>query len=531
MFNNLHRAAVLEGSNDTDVAAGIVRLSFASEARVLRRDDQFGRYYEVLSHSPGDANLGLLNRAGVLLEGHDDHRVIGDVVPDSARVEADRRTRAKVRVSDPAWRERVARGEFPKGVSVGYSQLSVVERAEAGDGTPVLKFSWQPYEVSFLRDDQPPADDSVGVNRARPSHNMPNSIDRLLEAALSGTRATEGRYTREQIRDEFSLGTLLRGEPDSFTREIAESPHSMSRSSGGSFVPFSALCPRRRDTQATIFAQGGAFVPTDLHDPAIELLRNHCVAVPLGAKVISGLKGNFAIPQIMTGPTVQSLTEIAGATASNIVTNQQALAPCRVTTQINVSTQLLKQTGGAFEDVLRQEIAAQIGVNLDQQLLFGTGSQSQIQGLTATSGVSSMIWGGPASWSGIVANETALANANADFTSRLGWAISPSTRARWRSIPKSGGGATVITLFLLDDAQTVAGYPALASNQLSGQNQSILADWSQLWILIWGDGLDFVINPYTQAPSGKTVITAHLWANLLVRHAQSFCVSADAANQ
>jgi len=72
----LHRSAGLEVGTGAETEAGIVRLSFASEAAVLREDPELGRYYEVLSHAPGDAVLGFLNRSGVLLEGHDERKPI-----------------------------------------------------------------------------------------------------------------------------------------------------------------------------------------------------------------------------------------------------------------------------------------------------------------------------------------------------------------------------------------------------------------------------------------------------------------------
>ena len=72
---------------------------------------------------------------------------------------------------------------------------------------------------------------------------------------------------------------------------------------------------------------------------------------------------------------------------------------------------------------------------------------------------------------------------------------------------------------------------ALTANQLSGTHQSVFGNWSDVWILVWGDGIDFVVDRFTQSPAGRVIVTAHLWFNILVRHPQSFCVSADPANQ
>ena len=523
-----YRAAVLEAGSDTEAAAGIVSLSFASESPVLR-DEEGGKYFEVLSHAPGDANLGTLNRAGVLLEGHDDKKEIGEVVPGSARVDPDRKTRAKVKVTDPTWRNRIAAGDLPKGVSVGYVQIAVVSRTDGP--IPTLRFSWRPYECSFLRDDQPAADPSVGINRSRPS-NMTNSntLDRLLELALSGSRASEGRYTREQCNREFSLLDICRGAPAGITREIASTEHTFGPySPPGSFVPFGALLPRRRDfTAGDGLQSGGAFVATDLH-PAIELLRNHVCAVPLGARVFPGLRGNFALPRITSAVAPQSLSEIAQAALSQFTVEQPGFAPCRATVEVLVSAQLFRQTGDGAEDVIRSEIASQVGVVVDRLVLQGQGAGDEPLGIMNTVGVGSVVYGGPATWPQILASESSLAAANADFTSRLGWAISPATRARWKNIPRIAGSTT--PSFIMEGDQTVNGYRSISTNQLSGNHQSVFGNFSDCLILVWGEGLDFTVERCSQAQSGKIAITATLFFNVLVRHPQSFCVSADPANQ
>lgn len=156
------REALLEGN---PTKTGIVKLSFASELPVKRRDKK-GVYWEVLSHSPGDANLGLLNRAGMVLENHDEKKEIGDVVKGSAEVCADKKTRAEIEIFDGLWLGRSKAFPMQIGVSVGYEQLSVVrELPEDENGIPTRILSWRAYEVSLLTVE--PADDTVGINRSK----------------------------------------------------------------------------------------------------------------------------------------------------------------------------------------------------------------------------------------------------------------------------------------------------------------------------------------------------------------------------
>lgn len=163
MARKFFRDAVLE-SNGTDLALGIARLSFASELPVLRKDKR-GKFWEVLSHSPGDANLGLLNKEGVVLENHDDTREIGVVEKDSAKVDADKKTRATIKIDDGHWQGEVRSKSSTIPVSVGYNRLSELSETPGPDGIPTRRYSWAPYEISLLTVD--PADDTVGINRMK----------------------------------------------------------------------------------------------------------------------------------------------------------------------------------------------------------------------------------------------------------------------------------------------------------------------------------------------------------------------------
>lgn len=156
------RNALLEAkTSDT----GIVKLSFASEKPVLRRD-KAGKYWEVLSHAAGDANLGLLNRAGMVLQDHDEKQEIGDVVKNTAKVCPDKKTRAEIQIFDGLWLNRAKSNPADIPVSVGYNRLSMLrELAADAEGIVTRVYSWRPYEISLLTVEA--ADDGVGVGRSK----------------------------------------------------------------------------------------------------------------------------------------------------------------------------------------------------------------------------------------------------------------------------------------------------------------------------------------------------------------------------
>lgn len=156
------RTALLE---QKDAATGIVKLCFASEKPVLRRDKS-GKYWEVLSHAAGDANLGLLNRAGMVLQDHDEKQEIGDVVKGTAKVCADKKTRAEIQIFDGIWINRAKTDPSDIPVSVGYNRLSVVKTLVADEnGIETRVYSWRPYEISLLTVEA--ADDNAGIGRSK----------------------------------------------------------------------------------------------------------------------------------------------------------------------------------------------------------------------------------------------------------------------------------------------------------------------------------------------------------------------------
>ena len=142
-----------------------VELAFSSEEPVER---WWGT--EILDHSPGAVRLDRLNNGGPLLVEHDTRDHIGIV--EEARIDPDRRGRAKVRFSSSARGEEVFRdvkGGIRVNVSVGY-RIHEIEIVKEGDPSSYSSdetgraTDWEPLEMSLVA---VPADPTVGVNRSQ----------------------------------------------------------------------------------------------------------------------------------------------------------------------------------------------------------------------------------------------------------------------------------------------------------------------------------------------------------------------------
>jgi hypothetical protein len=305
-------------------------------------------------------------------------------------------------------------------------------------------------------------------------------------------------------------------------------------------VPLDVICPGlgRRDLSAGVFGSGGALIETQVDENVIPLLRNQPVVKKLGCTILSGLEGNFALPRQTSASTAQNVSEVGQVQISNPSFDQVVMTPHRISCSVQFSRQLLMQSSPDVEELIRSDISAQVNLALDRVALWGSGSADEPQGLLNCAGVGSTLFGGTATWAEIVSFESALGSANVlNDDGSFGWAITPATKGRWKSIAKTGIGVTsVVPVFLInsDDEDNkglfrVNGYKAAATNQIPN-NIAIFGKWSDLVIGIFSSP-DFIYDPFTGATAATIRLTLNLFVDVAVRHPQSFCISADSSIQ
>jgi HK97 family phage major capsid protein len=290
-----------------------------------------------------------------------------------------------------------------------------------------------------------------------------------------------------------------------------------------------------RDMQATVFAQGGAFVPTLLVVPVIEILRNLVICDKLGARTMAGLTGNVVIPRQEAAATAYSVPEIGALTASGQILGQIAMTPHRVGATQNYSKQFVMQSTPDAEAFLRDDLFKVIALQHDRLLLNGQGSADEPLGVMNQLGVNSMLWNGPASYTNAVLMETLARTLN--VVGPGAYVSTPAVKGRMKVIPAALIGATLISgeqnslwkPSKNENESEMNGQPAWDTNQIPN-NQVIWGVWDQLIHGIWG-GLDVVVDIFTKAVQAEVAVTINTWMDAAVRHPQAFTVSADAGNQ
>ena len=347
------------------------------------------------------------------------------------------------------------------------------------------------------------------------------------------TPSTDELGLSRKEKEEYSIVRALHGQAkqisgggkfDGLEREVSDAiAKKTNREAKGFFIPMGDI-DVKRDLSAVTDNKGGYTVETEVRgESLIELLRNKMKVMSLGARSLTGLQGDIAIPSADGGATAYWLTETGSVTGSDQTFGQLALTPKRLAAMTAYSKQLLAQSSIGIESFVRDDLMQTLALAKDLAALHGTGASNQPTGISATSGINTVTFGAAATFAKMVQFETEVATDNADVSS-----MAYLTTAAVRGALKTTEKASSTGQFIWDGSE-VNGYRAEVSNQVDS-NKVIFGDFSQLIVADWA-GLDVVVDPYTLAADGQIrIVMTHL-TDIGVRHPVSFCVSTDAGNQ
>lgn len=308
----------------------------------------------------------------------------------------------------------------------------------------------------------------------------------------------------------------------------------------GLYIPFEAL--KTRALSKGTPSEGGYLVETTLlADNFIEALRNKANVIALGATVLNGLRGDVAIPKQTAAATAYWVAEGSAPTASQQTFGQVTLNPKTVGAITTFTRKLMLQSSPAIEQLVRDDLMKLIGVELDRAAINGSGASNQPTGILKTTGIGAVAIGtdgGAPAHSHIVGLESEVAIDNADLGA-LAYLTNAKVRGKLRQV---FANATYGELPLWADSAEAGvgklnGYKALVSNNVpfnltkgTGTNLSaiLFGNWADLLIGIWGNGLDILVDPYTNADTGNVRVRVFLDMDIAVRNAESFAAIVDA---
>lgn len=320
-----------------------------------------------------------------------------------------------------------------------------------------------------------------------------------------------------------------------FEREASEAVSKVQgKSARGLFVPHEV---QKRDLLVGTASAGGNTVATDLLSGSfIDILRNAMVIDRLGARMMTGLVGQVAIPKQSGGATAYWVAENAAVTESQQTFGQVTMTPKTVGGYTDISRRLMLQSSIAIESLVQTDLATTLGLAIQQAAISGSGASNQPSGLLTlvTPGVVGGTNGAAPTWANIIALETAVAFANADI-GNMGYLTNAKVRGKLKSTEKF---TTSNGMPVYESGNTpLNGYQAAITNAVpsnltkgsaSGVASAIIfGNFADLMIGMWGS-LDLMVDPYTGSTAGTIRVVALQDVDVAVRNIESFATMVDA---
>jgi HK97 family phage major capsid protein len=370
----------------------------------------------------------------------------------------------------------------------------------------------------------------LDANKDLPDLDNPRNRYSLLRAMNRMVEAREGKAQFDGIEAEVSREIEIR------SGEKAK----------GFFVPWNLathrdMIPRNGETRANLTTSTGAGgIANILGTELIELLRNKMLVQAMGARVMTGMTGGtFSLPKQTGTTTAYWVAEGTAPTASALTLAQVTWTPKTVGAFTDITRKFMLQTSLDAEILAREDLMLTLAVELDRVALNGSGSGQEPLGILQNSGVPTTALatvGGPITYAAVIALESAVAAANADF-GKLNYVTSAKGRGQLKVTPLIG---TTFPSFIWERGSagpvgTVNNYGAYATNQIpvnltksTGHDLTamIFGNWDSATYAFWS-GLDVLVDPYTGSSSGTVRIVVLQDCDFQLRYTTSFAKITD----
>ena len=345
-----------------------------------------------------------------------------------------------------------------------------------------------------------------------------------------------------QEKREYSLIKAIRetaaGNLTGLEREVSDEIASRTgKSARGFYMPTNLEFGQRDQTVGTN-SQGGFLKPTDhMGSEFIEALKAKLVIGQAGARVMSGLVGDVAIPKMSSEVSNASFVAENAAPSEGAATFAQVtMSPKTLAAYVDVSRKLMMQSDPSVENLLRQDVLNTFARKIDEVAIEG-GASNEPSGIIASSTgnvVAIGTNGGAVSYSKIVDMIEAVEVDNAILNdASVKFLGNPKVTANLRTIGKQASG--VEGNFILGEDQRILGYDYLSSTLVPSDltkgtgtalSAMIFGDFSQL-LLGFYSGVDVVVDPYTGSSAGTTRLAFFQDCDVALRHNDAFSVIKD----
>ena len=330
-----------------------------------------------------------------------------------------------------------------------------------------------------------------------------NSLEQFRSALLEKITNKEpldtpdvASYVRNIRQPEYSVVRAIQGIEDVSKRgyewELSEElERSMPKTN-----PNSVILDLRTMTSA---GAGASTIQTTVDQSIQDFIQAKSVMANVNAQRFNGLVGDLQIP---IGSSASGATVIAtdGTTQSAETTptlTSKTLSPTRIADVIPLSYGLLQQSSPDVESYIRRLIGNTFANTFDDQIIGGSGTGGNVEGILNTTGINTVSNGGTevtfANWVSAISE---LGADNIDL-SNLRIICNPANIDNLVTAVKYASTASPILDMKAEDGGKIGevlGYPVYATTKIAADNY-IIGDFTQLAIANWG-GLEIAKNDF-----------------------------------
>lgn len=312
-------------------------------------------------------------------------------------------------------------------------------------------------------------------------------------------------------------GRALTGAEAEYSREIERR---LGRPAQGAYVPLRAL-----ETRVNLTTTAAEIVPTE-HRPDLYIgpFRERLVARRMGARVLTGLRGDLSIPKYGSGLSAAWVNENEAIPESNMTFDSIGMTPHHVGGLTELSRQLVQQSSPDVEQLVRSDLADVLAQAVDRAMIDGGADPREPTGILRTSGVLQGTLAGP-TWDQVLAMIGMLEDR--EIPQPYQWLVSAKTARKLRGTAKNAANLE----YLLQGGR-LGELGATSSGKVpdadATHGTAILGDFSQVLLGIWSE-LDILVNPYAESAyrKGNVFVRAMATCDMAVRAPEAFVVADD----
>jgi hypothetical protein len=264
--------------------------------------------------------------------------------------------------------------------------------------------------------------------------------------------------------------------------------------------------------------EAGGYLVGEVASPAVDALTPYMTTVRLGVATYDGLRGNLLVPRVTTSGTASWPGETGTAAESDPVLAQIECAPKKVIGYTQMSKQLLVQAPMIADRMVSANLLGVMGRELDKAVLLGTGTDQPL-GILNTVGVTLTLGTGFTHANGQATIKNAAA---ANVIDANIMALGAPTVRETLSLRGLNGTAAEAG-YVWQGGRFCSSVPAFVSSNVSA-GQLFVGDFTQSWLMLWGEGVRLEIDPYSHFQSAIVGMRVVAYADVAVTQPAAYHV-------